>query len=134
MRERLGSGWSAAVALERWHAVVGSDQTSFSGRKVLVTGSNGFVSSYLVPLLRGLGAVVIGTGLQATDTSGCQEYACTNLEVSNVTRKFVQKVSPDFAIHLAGQSSVGSSWANEWQTISANVGSSVNLLDALSRT
>jgi len=134
MREHLGSGWSAAVALERWQAVVGSDQTSFSGGKVLVTGSNGFVGSYLVPLLRGLGAVVVGVGLQETDMSGCQEYYRTNLEVLDATRQLVQKVSPDFAIHLAGQSSVGSSWANEWQTISANVGSSVNLLNALSRT
>ena len=133
MRERLGSGWSAAVALERWHVVVGSDQISFSGRKVLVTGSNGFVGSYLVPLLRGLGAVVVGVGLQETDMSGCQEYYRTDLEVLDVTRQLVQKVSPDFTIHLAGQSSVGSSWANEWQTISANVGSSVNLLNALSR-
>jgi len=134
MRECLGSGWSATVALERWHAVVGSDQTSFSGRKVLVTGSNGFVGGYLVPLLRGLGAVVVGVGLQETDISGCQEYYRTNLEVSDATRQFIQKVSPDFAIHLAGQSSVGSSWTSEWQTISANVASSINLLDALSRT
>jgi GDP-4-dehydro-6-deoxy-D-mannose reductase len=134
MREHLRSGWSAAVALERWHVAAGSDQTSFSGRKVLVTGSNGFVGSYLVPLLRGLGAVVVGVGLQETDTSGCQEYCCTNLEIPDATRQLVQKVSPDFAIHLAGQSSVGSSWTSEWQTISANVASSVNLLDALSRT
>jgi GDP-4-dehydro-6-deoxy-D-mannose reductase len=134
MRKRLGSGWSVPVAVERWHAVVGSNQTSFSGRRVLVTGSNGFVGSYLVPLLRGLGAIVVGVGLQETDMSGCQEYYRTNLEVLDATRQLVQKVSPDFTIHLAGQSSVGSSWANEWQTISANVGSSVNLLNALSRT
>jgi GDP-4-dehydro-6-deoxy-D-mannose reductase len=134
MRQHLGSGWPAAVALERWHAVIGSDQTAFSGRKVLVTGSNGFVGSYLVPLLRGLGAAVVGVDLQEMDTSGCQEYYCSNLAVSNATRQLVQKVLPDFAVHLAGQSSVGSSWANEWQTISANVASSLNLLDALSRT
>jgi len=134
MTERLGSGWSAAVAVERWHAVVGSDQTALSGGRVLVTGSNGFVGSYLVPLLRGLGAIVVGIGLQETDTSGCHEYYRADLEASDATWQLVQKVSPDFAVHLAGQSSVGSSWTSEWQTISANVASSVNLLDALSRT
>ena len=134
MRRRLGSGWSVPVAMERWHAIVGSDQASLSGRRVLVTGSNGFVGSYLVPLLRGLGAIVVGVGLQEMDASGCQEYYRTNLEASDATLELVQRILPDFAIHLAGQSSVGSSWANEWQTISANVGSSVNLLHALSRT
>jgi GDP-4-dehydro-6-deoxy-D-mannose reductase len=134
MRRDPGAGWSTALALERWHAVVGWDQTPFSGKKVLVTGSNGFVGRYLVPLLRGLGAVVVGVGLQEIDTSGCQEYYCANLEMRDATRQLVQKVSTDFAIHLAAQSSVGSSWADEWRTISANVGSSVNLLNALSRT
>jgi len=86
--------------------------------RVLVTGSRGFVGSWLV---------------RHFDESG---YAVTGLdEHVDVTdaaalREAVVGVAPDCIVHLAALSSVGSSWGDSSRTYEVNTVGSANLLDA----
>lgn len=101
---------------------------AYKGRAVLVTGANGFVASYLIPRLIRLGAVVYGVGLSEKPRSQGYSYTRCNLVFADEVSRCLDKVHPDFVFHLASQSSVGSSWGREWETIETNVKSTYNIL------
>lgn len=106
--------------------------SSFYHRKsVLITGVNGFVAGYLIPRLRGLGAVVHGVDLHEYQKHPECRYHCCNLRNMDSIMQFLKQNPPDCVFHLASQSSVGTSWSNEWQTIQTNVESTYNLFKAL---
>ena len=103
----------------------------YFGRSVLVTGANGFVSSYLIPRLVSLGSVVHGIDLHEYPRFQGYTYHHCDLLVSDKIMRCIKQVHPDFVFHLASQSSVGSSWHHEWQTIETNIQTTYNLLREL---
>ena len=89
---------------------------NFAGKKVLVTGSKGFVGSHLVSQLRKQGADVIGisisSGIDITDWEQVKGYS-----------------GIDFIYHLAAKTYIPSTVEDPRQTYLVNVGGTLNMLD-----
>jgi GDP-4-dehydro-6-deoxy-D-mannose reductase len=105
--------------------------------KVLITGVAGFVGGHMTEFLgaeepqvevwgldRPMGAAL--TGLPA----GARGLP-VDLEDPDAVTAAIAQVEPDRVIHLAGQSSVGSSWTDPGATLRTNVLGLVHVLDAL---
>jgi nucleoside-diphosphate-sugar epimerase len=72
--------------------------------RVLVTGANGFVGPYLVRLLRAAGHEVIArAGPEAAEHG-------VDIRDHTAVTQLVGGIQPDAVVHLAGWSSVGSSF------------------------
>lgn len=86
--------------------------------RVLVTGSKGFVGSWLVTHFEASGDTVTGLDehVDVTDAPALREA--------------VLAASPEVIVHLAALSSVGSSWGESSRTYEVNTVGSANLLDA----
>jgi len=91
--------------------------------KALVTGSSGFVGTYLKEELQSNGYETAGMDIKGSEIKG---------DLSDVkgVMELLKEVSPDVIFHLAGQASVGESWKDFKKTIDINVGCTLNLLDA----
>ena len=94
--------------------------------KALITGSGGFVGSYLRTELEEQGYTVTGLDLQAGP--GTLEADLLDREQ---TLAAVREVRPDTVFHLAGQADIGLSWKIPQQTIAVNEIAAVNLLEAV---
>jgi GDP-4-dehydro-6-deoxy-D-mannose reductase len=105
---------------------------SLEGRRVVVTGANGFVGGHLVPALTASGAQVFG----ASDTSMVPYHdPLYHHTVCDVRRPIdVQSLlsiaEPDALIHLAAQSHVPSAWDNPERTWRINLMGTLHLLRA----
>ena len=108
--------------------------SQLQGKPILVTGANGFVSSYLIPRLKELGSVVHGIDIHEYPKFEGYTYHCCNLLDFNDLNPFIAQFCPSYVFHLASQSSVGTSWEHEWQTIEMNSKTTYNLLKALEKT
>jgi GDP-4-dehydro-6-deoxy-D-mannose reductase len=86
--------------------------------RVLVTGSRGFVGSWLVRHFESSGDAVTGLDENADVTDAA------------LIREAVVGDSPDCIVHLAALSSVGSSWGDSSRTYEVNTVGTANLLDA----
>lgn len=86
--------------------------------RVLVTGSKGFVGSWLLAHLESNGDEVTGldTEVDVTDLAAVTDV--------------VRAAAPEAICHLAAQSSVGTSWGDQASTYQVNVIGAVNVLDA----
>ncbi|UCE59579.1 MAG: CDP-glucose 4,6-dehydratase [Phycisphaerales bacterium] len=116
----------------------------FRGMPVLVTGHTGFKGSWLSIWLRELGANVIGFSLVAPPTTP------SNYEVSNLSERVtdiqgdirdlaalhnaIETHKPRVVFHLAAQAIVLESHRQPKETFDANVGGTVNVLEAVRTT
>lgn len=128
--EKASSGPGPATAFE----------SSFSGRRVLLTGHTGFKGAWLAEWLLTLGARVTGLSLPApTSPSLFDQLGLAHRldhRVGDITdietvRRTVAEVQPDMVFHLAAQAIVRTSFEMPVQTYAANVMGTVILLDAL---
>ncbi|MCX5830887.1 MAG: NAD-dependent epimerase/dehydratase family protein [Deltaproteobacteria bacterium] len=103
----------------------------FNNRSVLITGSNGFVASYLVPRLMKFGAFVHGIDVKESQKLTDCDYRCANLMNFDSIASYINECRPSIVFHLASQSSVGLSWKEEYETIDTNVKSTYNLFKVL---
>lgn len=118
--------------IKDFHKFSQSDLSSYyAGCTVLVTGSNGFVANYLIQRLIELGSVVHGIDLDEHPHFHGYEYHSCDLSEPHRVMKCIENIYPDYGFHLAAQSSVGSSWQREWQTIQTNLQTTYNLFKAL---
>jgi GDP-4-dehydro-6-deoxy-D-mannose reductase len=104
---------------------------------VLVTGIAGFVGSHFAEYALGQGAVVVGSRIPG-GSSEAIAHIQTDLQLFDVdlreppaVRRLVDRIAPDWIIHLAAQSFVGTSWEAPAETLSNNVLSQLNLLEAV---
>ena len=86
--------------------------------RVLVTGSRGFVGTWLLRHLADAGDEVVGLDTEVDVTDPAALSAA------------VEKIAPDAVCHLAAQASVGRSWAEARATFEVNTVGALNLLDA----
>lgn len=115
-------------------------QEFYRGKKVLVTGAQGFKGSWLLLFLKELGAEVVGCGLHAadglffnlldTDELGIKTYS---VDIRNRSKfvSIIKIAKPDIIFHLAAQPIVSVGYDDPYLTYSTNVMGTVNLLDGV---
>lgn len=98
----------------------------FANKRILITGSQGFIGSHLVKQLTKLGADVYGT---SRSRSGDNLYKIDifNFEQLNL---LMQRKKINCCIHLAGESVVEAGQENPYQTFSVNIQGTLNVLEA----
>jgi CDP-glucose 4,6-dehydratase len=112
----------------------------FSGKRVFVTGHTGFKGSWLVFLLKELGADIMGFALPPE--TGLSHFELLNLQTKinhvvgdirdiSALNAAIQSFQPEYVFHLAAQALVRKSYDDPCDTFSSNVMGSVHLLDAV---
>lgn len=104
---------------------------------VLVTGIAGFVGSHFAEYALRHDAVVVGSRLPGGSSEAIAHIE-NNLQLFDVdlrepaaVRRLVDRSRPDWIVHLAAQSFVGTSWEAPAETLANNVLSQLNLLEAV---
>jgi GDP-4-dehydro-6-deoxy-D-mannose reductase len=104
---------------------------------VLVTGITGFVGSHFAEYALRQGAKVSGSCLPGTGTANIEHIrndirlVDVDLRDASAVRRLLETTEPDWIIHLAAHSFVGGSWDAPAETISNNVLSQLNILEAI---
>jgi len=101
-------------------------------KRVMVTGSNGFVGQHLIRELAENGITVIGVG-GPQGVKGKSKYVETYIELDLTRAEDVTKVKfdgVDGVIHLAGMAAIGASFDDPMLYMNTNVGIEVNLFEA----
>ncbi len=111
----------------------------FKGKKVLITGHNGFKGSWLTIMLHLYGAKIYGISLKEKKNSIYQKANLRkilkrnincNIENKQKIKKHIKNINPEIIIHLAAQSLVLESHLNPYKTYMTNVIGTLNILDA----
>jgi len=112
------------------------DLSRYRGKKVFITGHNGFKGSWMCKVLVDLGAKVCGYSIPVKDDT--IEYMRSNVEsiegdVRNLKglKDAVSSFLPDIAIHMAAQPLVRESYLDPAYTYEVNVMGTVNFMEAL---
>lgn len=104
------------------------------GTTILVTGAAGFIGQHLCNLLSGHGAVVHGVSRRSQRAGGAvAHWHRVELSDEAAVATMVESVRPTQVIHLAGATSAARTRELLLPTFQANVVSTVNLLNALSK-
>jgi GDP-4-dehydro-6-deoxy-D-mannose reductase len=103
--------------------------------KFLITGATGFVGRYLIShLLSKYNDIkIIGTFRTVVLDKYDERVELIRINLNNIHEliKIIQKFQPDYAIHLASESSVGFSWKEPSKSFYNNVNIFLNLLEAI---
>jgi dTDP-glucose 4,6-dehydratase len=115
----------------------------FAGRTVLVTGADGFMGSHLTEALVELGADVYAF-VRATSSGALNNIAHLRGRVHVVFADLTDRTSIDYLVrdlkqapdrpyvfHLAAQAHVGESWHRPYETVTANIVGTLNLLQSV---
>lgn len=107
--------------------------------KALVTGITGFVGSHMAEFLLQNNVEVFGTIRQRSRLDHIRHFKdrvqlveCEMRDAFSV-ENMIGGIKPDLIFHLAAQSFVPTSWNSPIDTISNNISSQVNLLEAVRR-
>lgn len=98
-------------------------------KKVLITGSEGFVGPHLTKELENAGYDVYGTYLQSA-IENPKLFACDITKEEEIS-KILTDIRPEAIIHLAGWSNPGTSFAHPQKTFEVNVLGTINLLESI---
>ncbi len=104
--------------------------------RVLITGITGFVGSHMAEHALAQGAQVFGSRWRSTTENIDHLRARITLIESDLrdfpsVRTLVEESKPTHVVHLAAQSFVGASWQAPAETLTTNILSQVNLLEAI---
>lgn len=108
----------------------------YSGKKVLVTGHTGFVGSWLIATLNGLGAIVVGYSFVPTNPlykslSFRHKSYFKDIRNESDVRHCIKTEKPDIIFHLAAQAIVRESYDNPGITFSTNTIGTFNILNTM---
>ncbi len=104
---------------------------------MLITGITGFVGSHMAEYALAQGAEVFGSSRWRSKTENIEHLRSritlieSDLRDLSSVRGLVEVSNPSHVIHLAAQSFVGASWQAPAETLSTNIISQVNVLEAL---
>ena len=105
--------------------------------RVLITGITGFVGSHMAEYALAMGAQVFGSTRWRSKTENVEHLRSTvtfiesDLRDLSSVRVLLETSVPDYIVHLAAQSFVGVSWHAPAETLTTNIISQVNMLEAL---
>ncbi len=106
-------------------------------KKVMLTGSRGFIGQHLLPELLKKGYevhelrhLVMEGSPQAKHQKGSTTVHRADITDHEKVKKLVREVSPDYVIHLAGASSVAKSYEDYNGTMEVNYSATVNFAEA----
>ncbi len=112
----------------------------YEGKKVFLTGHTGFKGTWMVLLLKQLGAEVKGYSLPPLEHNALYHQVRAELYCESVIgdirnrekmQREIEKFQPDFIFHMAAQALVIDSYINPVETFQTNVMGTVHVLDAL---
>ena len=112
----------------------------FKGKRVFVTGHTGFKGSWLVLILKILGAEVKGYSLEPEyDESHFERielkklihHVCGDIRDDSRLSFEISSFEPEIVFHLAAQALVRPSYDNPKNTFDINIGGGINLLEAV---
>ncbi len=98
--------------------------------KILITGIEGFVGSYLAEYLQKKKYKIFGIHFVEPVKKIGKLYRCDIRDYPN-TLKIIKEVKPDAVFHLAAQSSVAQGEKNILNTFSINVQGTLNILESI---
>ncbi|HZV95620.1 MAG TPA: GDP-mannose 4,6-dehydratase [Candidatus Nitrosocosmicus sp.] len=105
--------------------------------RLLITGITGFVGSHMTELALARGAEVFGSMRWRSKTENIDHLRhritlveCDLRDLSSV-RNLLEIAAPTDVVHLAAQSFVAASWKAPAETLTTNILSQVNLLEAM---
>ncbi len=104
--------------------------------RVLITGVCGFVGRHLAASWTETDVELVGLGRTPPDDAlraRLHDFVVADLGDPEMTLTAIRAVRPDRVVHLAAQASVGASWRSPAATLTGNLASSVNLLEAVRR-
>lgn len=111
----------------------------YRGKRVVVTGYQGFKGSWLCAILKYLGAEVYGFGHSNNELPNHHSLVFTKdinlhsrpgcLRYKDDIESFIDYANPDLVIHLAAKAIVAKTFADPGGTFENNVMGTVNLLD-----
>lgn len=113
----------------------------YNNKKVFVTGHTGFKGSWLLLLLKELGATVKGYALQPEyepslfsiiNAGSLSESVIADIRDINHLKKEIAIFQPDYVFHLAAQPLVRRSYTIPAETFEVNVAGTANLLESIS--
>src|SRR5918998_1927586 len=115
----------------------------YSGRTVLVTGSDGFMGSHLTDALVELGANVTAF-VRATSSGALNNIShlrdrltvkfadlTDRTSIDYLVRELKQAPDRPYVFHLGAQAHVGESWHRPYETVMANTVGTLNLLQSV---
>ncbi|MEH7574389.1 NAD-dependent epimerase/dehydratase family protein, partial [Cytobacillus firmus] len=99
--------------------------------KILITGAGGFTGQHACVHFSKAGFDVIGVSRKkALTNTGINTEYC-DLTDNNQVEKLIEKVNPQYLLHLAGKNHVGQAWIDPINSIEANVMSTAYLINAI---
>lgn len=101
--------------------------------KVLVTGATGFVGRHLWRHILDEGLNPCGTCFPDAPSPGDKQLFHVDLRLGAAVDGLVERVRPDWVIHLAAVSNVRKSWDNRQETLETNLVGTSNLFEAVRR-
>lgn len=114
--------------------------SSFAGKRVLLTGHTGFKGAWLLVWLEMLGAKVCGVSLEPPTSPSlfalvdgaklCARHEICDIRDAARLAKIVNEFAPQIVIHMAAQALVLPSLADPVDTFSTNVTGTASVLDA----
>jgi GDP-4-dehydro-6-deoxy-D-mannose reductase len=107
-------------------------------KRILITGCEGFIGSYLAEFLVGMGFSVYGIVYQDTrniDHLGDKLFIHNcNITDKETLRSVIEEVKPNYVFHLAAQSLLSASWQDMEKTFNINVLGTIYLLEGIRKT
>ncbi len=101
----------------------------------LITGASGFCGRHLVDIIPQKKHKIIGISRNIPEELISMHpnvtYECLNLLDHSSIYRLLKESTPDFIIHLAGESSVASSWKGPINMLNNNLISQINIFEAL---
>lgn len=101
--------------------------------KYLITGSNGFVGRYFIEYLKNNEneAVIYGADISENSLNPDITYIQIDLNDRFAVYRMLEKIKPDYIIHLAAMSSVAQSWQDPAKCFLHNTSVFLNIADGV---